>query len=446
MNEAKLIEILTAYNGFWKSGAIESGIQRDILSTCLDHLDVKEVMVIMGVRRGGKSTLVAQIIDHLLTNGVNPASILRVNLEEPLFSPEYSPDLLEQIYRIYRERVYPQGKAWIFLDEIQNIPRWEAWVRGRSESEDVKLFVTGSSAQMLSREIGTKLTGRHISFEVYPLSFGEYLRFKDIFIRDELDYANQKVMARNLFLEYLHYGGFPEVVLRSQKEDKEILLKQYFEDILYRDIATRYEIRDTANLRNLLVYLLTNISRPTSINKLRKNFTISQDKTENYVSAILESCLVFQLQKSSFSLKAAQRAGFKPYGIDTGVRNRVAFSFSRDMGHLVENAVFCHLKRRYEHVFFLKNDTETDFVVKEGLDLIKRIQVWYDDAAQPSIPDRELASFRETGLGQRSMENILITNDYEDVLDLGCTQVLCIPAAKYLLFGAAKMAEREDLT
>ena len=433
MQDTKLLEILTSYNRFWTTGSIESGIQRDVLAPCLDQLDAEEVVVLKGVRRSGKSTLMAQIIRHLLVEGTDPNHIFRVNLEEPLFSAEYSIELLEQIYKVFRERVHPEGKGWLFLDEIQNIPQWESWVRGRSESEDVKIFVTGSSSQMLSREIGTKLTGRHISFEVYPLSFSEFIRFKDIHIENELDYANKKTVLRNLFLDYVHYGGFPEVVLRKKTEDKKLLLKHYFEDILYRDIANRYEIRDTANLRNLAVYLLTNIARLTSINKLKKNFTISQDKTENYVSAILESYLIFQLQKFSFSLKSTLRAGFKPYAIDTGLRNRVAFSFSKDTGHLVENAVFCHLNRRHEEVFFLKNGNETDFVVKEGLYLTKRIQVWYDDSSQTSIPERELACFTEFDHDHDSMEYILITNDYEDLLSTSGKKIRCIPAVKYLL-------------
>ena len=192
MQDTKLLEILTSYNRFWTTGSIESGIQRDVLAPCLDQLDAEEVVVLKGVRRSGKSTLMAQIIRHLLVEGTDPNHIFRVNLEEPLFSAEYSIELLEQIYKVFRERVHPEGKSWLFLGEIQNIPQWESWVRGRSESEDVKIFVTGSSSQMLSREIGTKLTGRHISFEVYPLSFSEFIRFKDIHIENELDYANKE--------------------------------------------------------------------------------------------------------------------------------------------------------------------------------------------------------------------------------------------------------------
>ena len=433
MQTAKLFEILSSYNLFWNTGRIDAGINRDILPACLSQLDSKEIIVLKGVRRCGKSTLMAQVIRELLAKDVLPTAILRINLEEPLLSSEYSVELLEQIYRTYRERIQPEGKCWLFMDEIQNIPGWESWVRGRSETEDIKIFVTGSSSQMLSREIGTKLTGRNVSFEVYPLSFSEFLRFNNLKIGTELDYTARKATVRTLFHDYLKYGGFPEVVLKESTGDKELLLKNYFEDLLYRDIVTRYEIRDVANLRNLAVYLLTNIAKQTSISKLKNNFTISQDKTENYVSAIMESYLLFQLQKFSFSLKSVMRAGFKPYAIDTGLRNRIAFAFSEDMGWLAENVVFCHLKQQHEEVYYHTNGSETDFVVKEGMKITKRIQVWYEDSSITTIPDRELACFKKPLEGHETAEAILVTNDYEDVIDTGTAMIQCIPVAKLLL-------------
>ena len=433
MQTAKLYEIISSYNRFWSTGRIDAGIKRDILPACLGQLNSKEVVVLKGVRRCGKSTLMAQVIRELLARDVPPTAILRINLEEPLFSSEYSVELLEQIYRTYRERVQPEGKCWLFMDEVQNIPGWESWVRGRSETEDMKIFVTGSSSQMLSREIGTKLTGRNISFEVYPLSFQEFLRFNNLEIGTELEYTPRKATVRKLFSDYLKYGGFPEVVLKESTDDKELLLKNYFEDLLYRDIVTRYEIRDVANLRNLAVYLLTNVAKPTSITKLKNNFTISQEKTENYVSAIMESYLLFQLQMFSYSLKSSMRAGFKPYAIDTGLRNRIAFAFSEDMGWLVENVLFCHLKRHHEEVYYHANGSDTDFVVKEGMKITKRIQVWYDDVSVTAIPERELACFRGLPGDAETAELILVTNDHEDVVDVGTARVRCIPVAKFLL-------------
>jgi hypothetical protein len=287
---------------------------------------------------------------------------------------------------------------------------------------------------MLSREIGTKLTGRQVSFEVYPLSFNEFLRFKGVEVYSELEYIAEKTLIRHHFYDYLKYGGFPEVVLKQNDDGRELLLKNYFEDILYRDIVTRHEIRDVANLRNLAVFLLTNNTRLTSVNKLKNNFSISQDKTENYLSAILESYLTFQLQKFSWSLKSVQRAGFKPYAIDTGLRNRVAFSFSADAGRLVENVVHNQLLRCYEEVYFGAVGGETDFIVKEGVTITQRIQVWYEDALQTEIPERELTAFG--ALQKDDGKCLLLTNDLEKDIEVGSTKVHCVPVVKYLLLGA----------
>jgi uncharacterized protein len=431
MNSNKILEMLYSYNRFWKTGMIEAGIERDLLPVCISQLDNPEVLVLKGIRRCGKSTLMAQIIWELLKRGENSAAILRINLEEPLLSTETSVELLEQIYRVYREKVNPSGKCWLFLDEIQQIPGWESWVRGRLETEELKIFVTGSSSHLLSGEIGTKLTGRNISFEVFPLSFKEFLRFRDITVTGEFDYVANKPVIRNLFNEYLHYGGFPEVVLRTSIEDKEILLKQYFDDLVYRDIISRYEIRDVGSLRNIAIYLLTQVARQTSITKLKNNFSISQDKTENYVSAIMESYLLFDLRMFSFSMKQSMRAGFKPYAIDTGLRNRVSFSFSEDIGWLVENVVASFLVKQYEDVFFSKEGGETDFVVKEGLKITKRIQVWYDDPSVSDIPERELAGLK--AIDQINSESLLVTNDFEGVIDYENGPVRCIPIIKLLL-------------
>jgi hypothetical protein len=148
----------------------------------------------------------------------------------------------------------------------------------------------------------------------------------------------------------------------------------------------------------------------------------------------LESYLVFQVRKFEWSLKKVQRAGFKPYAIDTGLRNRVAFSFSTDRGWLAENVVHNHLRRASEDVFFAANDQETDFVIKEGMHIAKRIQVWFEDSSCTHIPERELAAF--TDLDANSADCLLITNDLEMQISTGAVTVQCIPIIKYLLFAA----------
>jgi len=433
MENGKLSEILNSYNRFWTTGRIDTGIPRDLLARCIRQLDKKEAILLKGVRRSGKSTLMAQMIGALLANGKKPAQVLRVNLEEPLFAAEYSIELLERIYRFYREKINPSGRCYLFLDEIQNIPEWERWVRGRGETEDLKIVITGSSSRLLSREVGARLTGRHVSFELFPLSFAEFLRFKGLHIGSIEAYFGQKPLIRSLFAEYRKYGGFPEVVLRDETEDKELLLKQYFEDILHRDVVSRTEIRDTLTLQNLAVFLMSNIGRLTSVSNLKKNFGVSQDKVENYASALMECYLLYRLPKLEPSMKKSIRARFKPYAIDTGLRNRVAFSFSEDSGWLAENIVLNHLRSRHEEIYYESNGGEVDFVVREGTNITRSIQVWYADAAETETPEREFAAFKIKDRAAAKRECFLITNDVTRTVKAGGTQIQCVPLVLFLL-------------
>ena len=431
MDESKILEIIYQYNKFWTTGRIDAGIERDLLGTCVRQLEAKETMVLKGVRRSGKSTLMAQMIRFLLDHGRHPAQILRVSLEEPLFAAATSIELLERIYRVYRERVYPEGRCYLFLDEIQNVPMCERWVRGRNETENIKIVITGSSSRLLTREAGTALTGRHLSFEVAPLCFAEFLRFKAMDVNGVDQYVAQKAMIRHLLSEFRTFGGFPEVVLRPDNPDKEMLLKQYFEDIVHRDVAARHDIRDILTLQNLAVFLLTTIGQLTSISNLKKNLNVSQDKVENYTSALLETYLVSRITKLEPSIKKNLRSRFKPYAVDTGLRNRVAFTFSEDSGWLAENMVHAHLKRRHEAIYYEANDRNVDFVVKEGLAVTRRIQVWYADPSSTVVPEREVAAF--AAAGRTEGENLLITNDIAQTIALGKTEVRCVPLALFLL-------------
>lgn len=433
LRDEKILEILNSYNRFWSTGKIDAGIPRDLAGRCARQLETKEVLLLRGVRRSGKSTLMAQLIVHLLKNGTEPARILRVNLEEPLFAAEYSIELLERIYRIYREHVAPSGRCYLFLDEIQNVDGWEKWVRARGETEPVKMIVTGSSSRLLSRDAGSKLTGRHVSFEVFPLSFAEFLRFRDVTLASRADYYRLRDRVRNLFQEYIRFGGFPEVVLRQADEDKALLLKQYFEDIIHRDVVARQEIRDVLTLQNLALYLLTNIGRLTSVSSLKKNFGVSQDKIEHYTSALLESCLLHRVARFDFSVKRIVRARFKPYCIDTGIRNRVAFSFSGDQGWLAENVVLNQLRGIHEEIYYGANGAEVDFIVKEGVRVAKRIQVWYADAADSALPARETLAFEQAGRDRETVERLILTNDLEQTMKVAGREVRCVPLVMYLL-------------
>ena len=224
----------------------------------------------MGARRCGKTTVMFQIMDKLEELGIDQKAVLHINCEEPFFAQRLSIDLLDEIYETFRQKIWPSGKAYIFIDEIQNVPEWERWVRARNESENIKIFITCSSSKLMSRELGTLLTGRHVSMMVYPLNFSEFCLFRDKKI-ELLDNHEIKYLLDN----YLTWGGFPEVVLALEEERKEVLLKQYFDDILFRDISLRHNIRDIFLLRNLAVFLMTQTASLISFNRIANLFGIS---------------------------------------------------------------------------------------------------------------------------------------------------------------------------
>ena len=190
-----------------------------------------------------------QIIEHLEEQGLDKKACLHMNFEEPALSLNLSLDILDKLYDTYRTRIYPEGKAYIFFDEIQNVPEWERWVRARNETENIRIIVTGSSSKLMSRELGTLLTGRHLTFEVYPLDFREQLQFKGIELPQEPWPSQAPPQIQHALLDYLQWGGLPRVVLSNNDMIRERLLTRYFEDMLYKDVIRRHDIRDVQTLR-----------------------------------------------------------------------------------------------------------------------------------------------------------------------------------------------------
>jgi len=250
-----LLRILTRWNR-WGTAPLNSGVRRRITGELAPFLDTPEVVALVGPRRAGKTTVLFQLMDDLEAAGVPREACLHVNLEEQALMSVMGPELLERLYETYRVEVFPEGRAYLFLDEVQQASGWERWVRSRNETEDVKIFVTGSSAKLMSPELATLLTGRHVSFRVLPLEFREFLDFRGVELPARPRLVGTPPRIQQALHAYLRWGGFPEVVLAGDERRKEVLLKQYFDDALFKDVALRHQIRDLSLLRNLAVYLL----------------------------------------------------------------------------------------------------------------------------------------------------------------------------------------------
>ncbi|MCX5977014.1 MAG: ATP-binding protein [Coprothermobacterota bacterium] len=433
-DDNKLFDILAKWN-FWDKPSIEAGFPRTLHSQILPHIAPPEIIVIKGVRRSGKSTLMLQLMNVLRGRGVSPQDMLYINFEEPLFIDQPGVEILDRLYRIYRERINPQRFPYIFLDEIQQVSEWERWARVKTDLREAKLFVTGSAANLIGAEYSTLLTGRNLSFTVYPLGFTEFLSFKGCegpF--DPLFLARNEPLIRNLLREYLQFGGFPEVALRETAAGKEKLLKQYFEDLLYRDIVSRYRLRDVRTLKNIALYCMTNVSNLFSYTRLKNVLSVPLDVVRNYTGYMTETYMIREMFRHSFKINEQLRNPKKLYVMDNGLRNAVSYRFSEDLGRLAENAVYWRLMSQEGDIFYYKNRGEVDFLVRKGMQVTNLIQVSMIGEEEEPALRRELDALADAMQDLKIDEGTIITESREEILEIPQGKIRMVPLWKWLTF------------
>ncbi|MEM5832543.1 MAG: ATP-binding protein [Candidatus Aenigmatarchaeota archaeon] len=427
MDRERIFEILSDWNFWFKD--IDVGILRE---NYIKNLEQKfksgEIIAVLGVRRSGKSTLLLQLARELIKSNIEKERILIVNFEDYRWE-EYSLRLLEEIWNVYKERIWKGGKIFLFLDEIHNIPKWERFVRTLYDKNEANIFVSGSSSKLLSREYATLLSGRYLEFTVFPLSFTEFLSFRNFVVKNKLEIVAKKREVLRLLFEYMQLGGFPRVVLTKDEE----LLKSYFETIVVKDVAERYKIKEIEKLRKIAVFYLSNISNKITFNSLSKNLKISIHTVERFSYYLQEAFLLFFVNVFSPSLKTQEKLPKKVYSIDTGLSSIVGFRVSKDVGRFMENVAFLELKRRDKEVFYLKiNDNEVDFVIKEGLNIKQLIQVTYA-SNKDEIEKREIKALIKASEILKCKDLLIITWDYEDEIKINSKTIKCIPLWKWLL-------------
>lgn len=381
MEREQIIETLLLWN-FWEKD-IDAGIRReDYLTRIKRYLDTDEIVTLTGVRRCGKSTILLQVIAQLIKNNIPRTNTLYVNFEDPRFYNFLNIDLLDEIWQAYCDYLRPEGKVYLVLDEIQKITGWETWARSKYDrKENVKIFVTGSNAELLSSEFANILTGRHLQMSITPLSFAEFLKFKDMEVEpDKLWLVKNKNVLKNFALEYLQLGGFPKIVLTKDELLRKELLSQYFTDIITRDIVNRRKVKDVGKLENLALFYSTNFTRTYSFNKIKKviDFSVSLDSIHRFSHYLKDAFLIDFVPRFSYSLKDQMQTGRKVYFVDNGMHNAIAFKFSQNKGKLLENAVFHHLKRQKKEVYYFHEKQEVDFICKQGLEIVELINVCYN--------------------------------------------------------------------
>lgn len=393
-------------------------VQRELWSTLNNHLQTPFIVIVSGVRRSGKSTLLMEVREKI--------DNYYVNFDDERFLSFSVSDfaLMEELLL----ELFGERSVFIF-DEIQNISGWERFVR-RLHDEKKKVFITGSNATMLSRELGTHLTGRYVSFSLYPFSFNEFLRWKkETGLNGKMLTSKQKSLLRRYLNEYLLTGGFPEFLLTGKEE----YLVTLYENIIYRDIITRYKLPDEKPLKETGYYAASNLGKELSFNKIRHLTGLSSATTiREYFTYLENSYLFFVLSRYDSSLAKQIYAPKKVYAIDPALSRLVGFRQDQDRGRLLENVVFLQLKRQNKEVYFAKERYECDFVVRKGTAIVEALQV-----AQTlgKNKDREMQGLLETMKRFKLKEGKIITKDQEEVVRENGKKITILPLWKWLLLG-----------
>jgi len=434
MEKEKLKELIIGHKEkFLSRGGL---IRREIQDEIANYIPQREILIITGVRRSGKSSLMKLVCDDLLSReDVLENNILYLNFEDERFVPFTVQDF-EPLYETFIEMENPQGRIYLFLDEIQNISGWEKWLNRLYEFENVKIFVTGSNASLLSSEISTALTGRNRQIVIWPFSLREFLTMKGVIIDAKSLYKRQKkVEIKRLFREYLELGGFPEVL----KIGDTTLLEQYYKDIIYRDVITRHGIKNIKEIKELTLFLAANPGTVQSYKNMQRMIGVrSQNTVKNYLKALNDVYLFFSMDLFDYSLKRQIYNPSKIYCIDAALSNSISFKFSQNMGHIYENIVFLELLRRNKELYYWKSKKgkEVDFIIKEGLHITEAIQVCFS-LEDERTRQRELQALTEVKDELKAVRLLVITDDEESTVPAellrGQGEINIIPLWKWLL-------------
>ncbi len=387
-------------------------IFREKLKTLIQKLSLKEIQVILGVRRAGKSTLLKLLINHLMTKH-DPLSILYINLDDPFYTEIYKDS--SRLYQIidFAEKLSGKKVEYLFLDEIQHVNYWEKYVKSIYDSEVFKkIFITGSNSSLLKGEYMQLLSGRFILDEVFPFSYREIL--KDMGIRSKMELIQNKSTILTLVDTFLEYGAYPEVYKTENYELKRELLINYYDTIVFKDCIANARIREIRSFRELTHYLLTNAGTLFSYNGLGKAVDTNENSAKEFINVLENSFLINEIRQFSFSLKRQSRARKKVYAIDNGILANVSFRFSANRGKLFENLVYSEFKKSGYEIHFYQNKGECDFIVSKG-STRKAVQVCYELTDQNR--KREINGLREAMRELSIQEGTIITYDQEERAD-----------------------------
>ncbi len=362
--------------------------REEYLNELIRWKDKDLIKVVTGIRRCGKSTLFDLFIDYLKTSGVKSNQIIHINLEDA----DYDFKDYKELYHFINDKIISEDNFYVFLDEVQNVPGFQRAVDSLYIKKNVDVYITGSNAYILSGELATLLSGRYIEIKMLPLSFKEYI--------SAFDNNNYQ----QLFLDYMRNGGMPGNIniLKSNVNDLDKYLDGIFSTIVYKDIMARNNITDKLLLESVIKYIFDSIGSPVSIKKISdtltsKGISTSNHTVENYITALLESFLIYKAERFDVKGKNLLARDYKYYVVDSGLRSYLlGKKADSDMGHILENIVYLELLRRGYKVYVGKvDDLEVDFVA-ENRDGLRYYQVALT-VRDEKVLERELRSLQKTG-------------------------------------------------
>jgi len=421
MDKQNLIQVIIDQN---KEPLPDPLIDRWQYDELVSLVDNRQVIVVSGIRRCGKSTLL-----HILRKNLKEGDYY-INFDDDRLVPFSISDfdtLIEAFIELYGVQ------STFYFDEIQNIEGWERFVR-RLHNAHKKVIVTGSNAKLLSAELGTHLTGRHITLNLYPFSFPEYIQFKDKEILKSKHFdSTETALIKKYFSEFKRLGGMPEYLINEQKQ----YLHQLYENIIYKDIIVRNKIPNEKPIKELVYYLASNNCKEYTYNSLRKLIGLGSGNTvSDYCHYLEKSFLCFSINRFSYSLKEQIHVAKKIYFIDHALAEAVGFKFLEEHGRILENIVFLELKRQNKDIYFHKSSKECDFLVREGYDISLAIQVSVS-IKNNETREREINGLLEAMEMYHLDQGLIITEDESETFiesyKSKSYKIIAIPCWQWLL-------------
>lgn len=398
-------------------------IDREIINKVLSFLHLKLPIIITGVRRSGKSTLLYLIKNKLR---LREKDYLYINFNDERLI-DFSTEDFQKILDFINEQSYKEN-CCLFLDEIQEAAGWEKWIDRIKEKH--MIFITGSNSKLLSKEISTILTGRSVNISLYPFSFTEFLQAKKIKTENWKIDIDVQSKLRKEFSDFVLFGGIPKVIIDNDKR----LLQENYENMLYRDIIKRFSLNLEKPIKEISVYLLSNVSNALSIRSLSKMAQIKNLSTvKSILDAFEKAFLFFFISKFDFSVKKQIQNPRKIYSIDNGFVTQVGLRFSEDKGRVLENLVFIELKRNENDIFYFSEKGECDFIMREGTKIRKAMQVCYE--LNEKNKEREINGLIEVMEKFKLKEGLILTYSQEDKFKIKGKRIEVLPVWKWLLGG-----------